>query len=515
MIELLSDDEFDALSSSDQEAYLDLLAAEWDAQERAWVLNPRQEQAEELCAEVDEFLYGGAAGGGKSEWLLWHADHLSRTIPGHASLILRNSFPELRRSLIRRSMERLLYDSPECDRPVWRAADKEWRYPNDSVIELGYCASDDDVGQYLSAEYDFIGFDEQTEFSEYQYDMIRSRARTTARQRARGSRPHIAGATNPGRTGHAWNKERFVKATDYGERIATETITMPTGQTVTRTRAFLPATVVDNPKIDSGYVENLMTLPENLRKQYLEGDWDSFEGQYFPEWTRARTMDDGSNLPWHVIEPFEVPHEWPRFRAVDWGSYNPFACLWFAVDQDGYVYVYREAYQTKLTPQQQAELIDRMSVATVNGITRKEKIDYTVGDPAMWSQQGSLSIAAQYGKAGLHMRKADNDRLAGWARVRDWLREDEHGNPGVRVFSSCNNFIRTFPELVHDKNRPEDLDTTGEDHLADAFRYGLMTRPRRYQPKVAEKNTIEARVKRMVDRLAGRARNVHPELGRI
>jgi hypothetical protein len=452
-----------------------------------------------------------------SEWLLYHVDRLSRAIPGHASLVLRNSFPELRRSLIRRSFTRLLYDSHECDRPHWRAADKEWRYPNGSVIELGYCQSDDDVGQYLSAEYDAIAFDELTEFSMYQYDMIRSRARTTVAKKKLGARPHIVAATNPGRRGHADFKALFVTGTDYGDRIRVEETKLPTGEVAVRRIGFLPATVLDNAHIDPKYIESLMTLPENLRRQYLEGDWDTFEGQYFPEFQKTKVELDGTVTPWHVIDPFPIPHEWPRFRAIDYGYAAPFACLWFAVDRDGYVYVYREAYETRLTPREQAIKVTKMSLCDTGGMVRPEKFDYTVADPSMWSnREGGLSIAAQYLQEKVQLRKGENDRIAGWGRVRDWLRADENGNPGVRVFSSCTNLIRTLPELVYDKNKPEDLDTTLEDHLADALRYGLMTRPRRFKPVISADSGEVGKLKRMLDRMGNRGKaKCHPDLGRM
>lgn len=512
---LLSDEEFDALSEEDQKRYLDLLADEAEA----WTLNPVQVRAEELSKECDELLFGGAAGGSKTEWLLWHVDNLSREVPGHASLVLRTSFPELRRSIIRRSFTRLLYSDHRTDRPVWRASDKEWKYPNGSVVEFGYAQSDDDIGQYLSAEYDCICFDEATEFSEYQYDMIRSRARTTRAKKALGARPHIVAATNPGRRSHAFFKELFVKGTDHGRHIRTLETRLPTGEVARRRIGFVPATVMDNPHIDPKYVEHLMTLPENLRRQYLEGDWDSFEGQYFPEFAKAKTLADGTNIEWHVVEPFEVPHEWPRFRAIDYGYAAPFACLWFTVDQDGHVFVYREAYQSGLTPLEQADLVNRLSVCTANGITKPEKIDYTVADPSMWSHRGDMTLAAQYAKGGVRLRRGENDRLAGWARCRDWLRAAEAPEgviprPGIQFFSSCTNLIRTFPELIHDKNKPEDLDTTGDDHLADALRYGLMTRPPKFKPTVEPDTSLQARIWQTIDRMSNR-RRIHPELGKL
>lgn len=551
---LLSDDEFDALTDEEQNRYLDLLAVHLDA----WSLSPKQKAADRLADSVHELLYGGAAGGGKSEWMLHRAHRLSRAIPGHATLLLRTVFPELRRSLIRRSLILFAATPPE-ERPVWRAADKEWRYPNGSVIEFGYCETDDDVAQFLSAEYDMIGFDELTEFSLYQYTMIRSRARTTRAKLKLGARPHVIAATNPGRRGHAWVKKLFVVGTDYGDNVPVWVREPEAGEfqfstddkeSVAREQGwrrigFMPATVLDNPHIDPAYVAHLMSLPGTLKRQYLEGDWDVFEGQYFPEFQRTitlthpeRTLEGvttpewNETVPLHVVEPFEIPHSWPRVRGIDWGFAAPFACLWAAFDENGECYIYREFYATQLTPGQQAEQVKALSVCTAEGLTKKEKIDYTMADPASWSQRGAgQSIAQQWAAAGLHCRRADNDRVAGWNRVREYLRPVIRFNDqtwrmevdvGLRIFSTCTDTLRTLPEMIHDKNNPEDADTTGEDHLPDALRYLLMSRPRKYRPgrKRPDMATMQGRVAAQMERFdrlgrrRDRSRRGMTEIGR-
>lgn len=498
MIEVLDEDQFELLTDDEQARYLSALGAEVSA----WTLTEKQLAADRLADQVDECLMGGAAGPGKSEWVMHRALRLSLAIPGHASLLLRTSFPELRRSLIRRSIVRFA-SLPVEVRPKWRAAEKEWKFPNGSVIEFGYCETDDDVGQYLSAEYDFIAFDELTEFSLYQYNMIRSRARTTKAKLKLGARPHVVGATNPGRRGHAWVKALFVTATDHGRLGVVWVREVEDGKfDVRKTKpnldgyrrvAFESCTVLDNPHIDPGYVSHLMSLPAALKRQYLEGDWDVFEGQYFNEFQQIRVDSAGTTHPHHVVEPFEIPPGWPKVRCIDWGWSAPFCCLWLTYDEDGACYVYRELWQSKLTPEDQAEKVKSMSVGTYEGMTQPEKITHTMADPSAWHQKGSgFSIAQQWLTAGLQCRKANNDRVAGWQRVREYLKEDADGDPGLRIFSTCTNLIRTIPEMIHDKNHPEDLDTTLDDHGVDALRYGLMDRQRFYRPKSQQVDTSTA-----------------------
>ena len=515
---LLTDDEFEALSEADQSLYLDVLAAE----AAEWKLSPRQQEAEQLALEVDEILYGGAAGGGKSEWIMWHILHLSQKYPGHVTLVLRRVLPELRRTLIRRSI--LLFATLDAtERPIYKVASKEWHFPNGSVIEFGHCENDDDVRTYLSAEYDCIAIDEASEFSAEQLELLGTRYRCTAAKSAMGIKPHMILTTNPGGRGHGHLKRDFVTATDYGAHIAVTDIVMPDNSVETRTRAFVKSTVHDNPHMPKAYIVNLMSRGEKIRRQYLDGDWDMFEGQYFVEFERAV----------HVIPPFEIPHEWPRFRAIDYGYTAPFCCLWFTVDADGQVYVYREAYEVNLTPKEQAKLISTRSLCTTAGITAREKTDYTKGDPSMWSSHTGLSVAAQYRQGNVYLAKAENDRLAGWARVREYLRladmerpvyrrtsdddEEPENRPGVEIFSTCENLVRSIPLMIHAKHKPEDLDTTLEDHAVDALRYGLMSRPRRFVVASKEPETVDERIKAHLDELVKRQRKHrhHPELGRL
>jgi hypothetical protein len=215
---LLSEDEFDALTPDQQARYLDLLSAELGEP----TPSPVQARAMALADEVDELLYGGAAGPGKSWFMRHRAQALSRKYPGHKTLLLRESFPELRRTHIRDAIAQYAA-IPATERPEYRSSTYEWTFPNGSVIEFGHAATDEDVRSYLSAEYDCIMVDESSEFSEYRLTMLRSRLRTSFQKASLGDKPHMILGSNPGGIGHKYHVDRFIKPTDYGEHVATIT----------------------------------------------------------------------------------------------------------------------------------------------------------------------------------------------------------------------------------------------------------------------------------------------------
>lgn len=501
---LLSQEQFEALSEKDRDAYLGLL----HDVDNAWTLTGKQLVADALADEVNELLYGGAAGGGKSEWILYRAWKRSRDVPGHRTLILRTKLKELKRSIIARSTILYATHTPINEMPTYRVADMEWHFPNGSVIEFGYAQTDEDVGQYLSAEYDMIAFDEATQFTQYQYEMIRSRTRSNVSKMKRGARPHVIAATNPGSRGHAFFKGTFVDTTEYGDTGATylerdgerwqrlrrdRDLMTEDEQMELRHVAFVPSTVMDNPHMPKEFRAHLMTLPEKEKRRMLYGDWNLPEGMYFTEFQRHTLDSDGMNVPYHVIDPFPIPDSWHKITACDWGYATPFSNLWFAWDEDGRCYVYRELSEARLTPVAQANAVGRLTPIG-------EKIKSAYADPSCWAKKDSLTIADQWKNAGWRVFRAKNDRLAGWMRVREYLKPLDDGLPGVQIFSNCKVLIETLPMMMHDKDNPEDLDTDLDDHMIDALRYGLMTKPLR--PKVAETKldritrSFEARIKR-------------------
>jgi len=516
MSQLLSDEEFNNLSTREQDEYLKLLEEDLTA----WSLqgNERQLRANLLLGKVDWLLYGGAAGGGKSELLTYHVHQLSLRFPGHRSLLIRTSLPELRRSLIIRTQVR--YAQVEVD-AVLRSVDnvKAWWYGNGSIIEYGYCARDEDVGQFMSAEYDFIGFDEATQFTPYQMLMISGRLRTSKKMAASGVRTHVMFATNPGDRGHTFLYQMLVGPTQYGKYAVVYDVSNgfedppivrlvelpedleelekleiehdPNNHLVV---AFVPSTVVDNPYIDPTYKKHLSMLPETERRQKLMGDWDTFSGQYFVEFQRDI----------HVIPPFPIPDSWQKYRGVDFGTANPYCCLWGAVDPaDGTMYIYREAYAKNLTAAQQARAIKGLSVSTED---KPENYVMSVGDPSMFNNTAGTgtTVAGQYNSNGVILTRAKNQRIGGWQNVRRYMAPSPVDSViRLKIFDNCVNLIRTLPQMRHARTNPEDLDTKDEDHAVDALRYLLGCRPYEVHKRAAKKYAegADGRVQRYIEKL--------------
>jgi len=285
--------------------------------------------------------------------------------------------------------------------------------------------------------------------------------------------------TNPGGAGHSWVKKMFIDPSPAGKAFwATnletgEMITYPSGHSKAGQplfkRRFIPASLFDNPYLaDAGdYEAMLLSLPEHQRKQLLEGNWDINEGAAFPEFDRSK----------HVVEAGEIPKSWTRFRACDYGYGSYTGVLWFAVSPSEQLVVYRELYCSKVTATDLADMI--LDLEKDDGGIR-----YGVLDSSLWHNRGDTgpSLAEQMIMKGCRWRPSDRSRgsrVAGKNEIHRRLQVDEFTNEPRLVFmDNCTNTIAQIPSIPLDKRNPEDVDTNAEDHLYDALRYGVMTRPR-------------------------------------
>jgi len=432
---------------------------------RAALGEPTFKQALFLSCDARYVAYGGARGGGKSHAVRAKATYLGYEHPGIRMLLVRRTFPELRENHTSRLLdayERL----PASIRPRYSDSDKVFLFPGGARLKLGYCDSEDDVRQYLGQEYDVLFIDEATQLSETQFRWL------NACVRGAGPYPKRTYITcNPGGVGHAWVKRLFIDL-DYrpGEDPADY--------------AFIRARVWDNAPLFAGdagylkamqalkkenlseeervrramdsadYVKQLKSLSPELKRAWLDGDWDVFSGQFFAEFSRDV----------HVCEPFEIPRGWRCSAALDYGL-DMLAVLWFAVSPDGRAYCYRSLERRDMTV--------AMAAKAILSAGPEEVCEY-IAPPDLWNrrQDTGLSAAEIFAEHGVPLVKAGNRRIDGWLAVKEYLRADG-GEPRLKIFSTCTPLLRALPLLQHEPKRPGDAATRPHDvtHSTDALRY--------------------------------------------
>lgn len=427
-------------------------------------------QTEFLSAVERQVLFGGAAGGGKSYAML--ADPLrDMNNPNFSGLLVRHTTEELR-ELITKSQDLYPKAIPGI---VWSERKQQWTTPRGARLWMSFLDRELDVMRYQGQAFNWIGFDELTQWSTpYAFNYMGSRLRTSDPS----LRLYMRCTSNPGGPGHGWVKKGFIDPSPYNTAFAAtdfetgEELRFPTGHTregkALYKRRFIPATLFDNPYLasDGEYESMLLSLPEAQRRQLLYGDWDISDGAAFTEFNRKV----------HVIEPFAIPRDWVRFRAADYGYGSKTAVLWFAIAPDNQLIVYRELYTSKVTAVDLADMI--------NEIEENEPIRYGVLDSSLWHKRGDTgpSLAEQMIMKGCRWRPSDRSkgsRVAGKNEIHRRLQVDEFTQePRIVFFNTCVNIISELPILPLSRNNPEDVDTTSNDHGYDALRYGCMSRPR-------------------------------------
>ena len=428
-------------------------------------------QTDYLASSEREVLYGGAAGGGKSYATL--ADPLrSLNHKEFSGLLVRHTTEELR-ELIQKSQE--LY--PKAIPGIkWSERKSQWVTPRGGRIWMSYLDKDQDVMRYQGQAFNYIAFDELTQWSTpFAWNYMRSRLRSASPELGL----YMRATTNPGSVGHQWVKKMFIDPSEpnkpfWATDIETgKTLAYPKGHTKEDQplfkRRFIPASLFDNPYLaDSGdYETMLLSMPEHQRKQLLEGNWDVNEGAAFPEFNRQI----------HVVDPYDIPNSWAKFRACDYGYGSWTGVVWFAVSPSEQLVIYREMYVTRVTATDLADMI--LEEEAQDGTIR-----YGVLDSSLWHKRGDTgpSLAEQMIMRGCRWRPSDRSkgsRVSGKNEIHRRLQVDEFTEePQLVFFSTCTNCIAQLPSLPLDKRNPEDVDTNAEDHLYDAIRYGIMTRPR-------------------------------------
>lgn len=442
------------------------------------IWKPQPRQAIFMSRPEYECLFGGAAGGGKSDALVIEALRQIKK-PWYKGLILRKTYPQLA-ELIDKSLN---YYPRAIPGARYNASSHTWRFPSGAKVVFGSMQHAKDRLNYQGQAYDYIAFDELTHFTYEEYSYLFSRNRPNGPD----TRVYIRATANPGGVGHGWVKERFITAAPAMTPIE-ETVawTMPDGteQERKQTRIFIPSLVWDNPALlqnDPEYVQRLASMPEAERNALLYGDWNTFSGQVFTEWRNDPAHYEDRQWS-HVIKPFKVPKDWKVWCGLDWGYSRPFSVGWYAVDFERRLYRIREYYGCTGTPNQgvktePTEVARRIKEIEADDPNLKGRQIYRVGDPAIWGSDGTESIGALMERERVYFEKGDHARIDGKMQIHHRLAFDEEGKPMLYVFDTCKHFIRTVPNLVYDESNVEDIDTDGEDHIYDEMRYVAMKNP--------------------------------------
>lgn len=423
---------------------------------------------------IDELFYGGAVGGGKSDYLLGDfAQDVYHPVWGKhwRGILFRRTYGELE-ELISRSKE--IYPQwfglnvSKC----WSESKSQWTWPNGAQLKLRYLEHSTDWMRYWGHQYTWIGFDELPTWPDMTA-YVKMKARLRSAHIVRNKRIRATG--NPGGPGHQAVRTYF-RIDEY-----------PLGGVVFddggMKRMFIRSRLSDNKilmQADPGYANRLSGLgSKDLVRAWLEGDWSVVAGAFFTEFSS----------PLHIVQPISLPKRWIRFRAMDWGSARPFSVGWYAVSDGelpqfprGALVKYREWYG--MLPNQPNVGLKLTADEVAVGIKKLEagdSIAYGVLDPSAFARDGGPSIAERMMAKTVIFRPADNKRVSqrgamgGWDQVRARLKGDD--KPMLYFFSTCTHTIRTLPSLQHDAARPEDIDTDAEDHAADETRYACMSRP--------------------------------------
>lgn len=418
---------------------------------------------------MSEVFFGGARGGGKTDGVL-----------GKWALKEQKYGPKFNAIMFRRttvSSEDAIERSKDIYKPLGGKFNETkliWRMPNGGRVAFAYLDSIKDAEEYQGRNVTDAWVEEAGQYPDSApidrlFGVLRS---------AGGVPVQMILTANPGGSGQHWIAERY-GLIPFPRSPQVRTRELPDGSL--HSMAVIPSRITDNRVLltgDPGYVKRLNLVGSAaLVRAWLEGDWTAVEGAFFDGW--------GSQ---NVVAHFSPPKDWLRLRAFDWGSAKPFSVGWWAVAGDDYGSIprgalvrYREWYGAsgadkglKLTTEQVAD-----GILKADG---EDKITYSVADPSIFAEDGGPSRAQVFARMGVHFMRADNKRVSGNGAMGGWdeMRQRIRGNgeqPMLFVMDHCREFLRTVPVLQHDPMRPEDLDTSAEDHIADEARYACMSRP--------------------------------------
>ena len=408
---------------------------------------PNEKQEMFFQSRTKYTAYGGSRGGGKSWAVRRKLVMMSFRYSGLSSLIIRRTLPELRENHVKPLRAELLASNAV----TFNETHKCFYFKNGSVISLGYCDSEGDVLRYQGQEYDVIALDEATQLTEYQFNIFKACLRGANQFPKR-----IYITCNPGGVGHSWVKRLFIDK-EYRD-----------GENMDEYK-FIPASVYDNKILlenNPDYLNQLESLPHDLREAWLYGKWDIFAGQYFKEFEHGL----------HTVEPINPDEKAIHYVAMDYGL-DMFAALFIAIGKNGTAYVYDEIHEPELIVSEAAGRIT--AKVKENGF----KINTYLAPPDLWSRQkdSGKSINELFAENGVYLTRTSSGREEGWLALKEWIKpceaENEQGEikrySKMTISRRCTHLIKYLPLLMHDNENLTDVSTKPHHitHAPDALRY--------------------------------------------
>lgn len=412
--------------------------------------NAKQLEAWQQSWKHRFLLYGGAAGGGKSFFLRWWcvfyliALYKRLHIRGAQVLLACEDYP----SLQDRQIGKIEAEFPQSLGTLCRGATRDFTLNESLGSGQILLRNLDDPAKYLSAEFAGIAVDELTRNEQKVFDWLRLRLRWPGVEK-----PRFVGGTNPGGKGHGWVKKIW-KQHEFPPEL----------NHLSEEFAFVQAQAKDNPFLSESYYDDLSTLPEAMRRPYLEGDWDVFQGQYFTNFAPVRHVVHAHELL--KAGSFEIKPWDTRWISMDWGFEHATDVHWHTMNEQSQVVTYREYHTDHTSPRLLAE-----EMAERN---RGEKLGaFYLSPDAFADRMGQSTIAQQLWEVLCEKgfpgpSRASDDRVGGWQLMYQLLE-----NGSWKISDACPKLIECLPTLVHDEKKVEDVAKTKGDDPADSARYGL------------------------------------------
>ena len=342
--------------------------------------------------------------------------------------------------------------------------------------QFGHCHEEGDWQNYLSFEFDYIGFDELIQFQEEQYDQIITRLRSS--DPVLRTMLKVRAMSNPlmgKQKGDSfsvkdpnWVRRRFIDPAKQGRTTLKRELKMQDGRIETRSRIYLPATLYDNPDKEfvKQYEIQLQGAKPHIRQALLYGDWYMTAGAFY---------GDVWNKNIHVCKPFAIPADWPKFRSMDWGFRLPGICHWWALDPDDTLFCFREMIFKEQTDKQVAKAIKQVELGY--GLVRDGKSMLTgPADTQLWEKRGDTvkSKAQVFAEHGVNWFPADKrSRIRNAELMIKRLGDHAGGSkaPGVVFFDNCEEIIRLISTIGTDPDNSEEPADGKDDHGHDSGLY--------------------------------------------